>query len=152
MPVIQQGEISDNMYIIIQGEVEVSRNREGVEEILATLGAGECFGEMGIIEKTRRSATVKAKSECLLLAVSRAILDKVNPVFISRLYRNISSILSERLRKTSDMVEELQAQRDEMKRLMGSLDGHLQELDGKPEVAEAAPERQGHLKRTRGKG
>ncbi|MFQ6112268.1 MAG: cyclic nucleotide-binding domain-containing protein, partial [Nitrospinota bacterium] len=54
--IIREGEVSDKMFIVIKGEVEVSRSQPGGEETLCVLGTGECFGEMGIIEKTRRSA------------------------------------------------------------------------------------------------
>ncbi len=145
--IIREGELSDKMYIVIQGEVEVSRSLPGGDEVLCVLQAGECFGEMGIIEKTRRSATVKAVSDCLLLAVSQGILGKVNPIFTSRLYRNFTSILSERLRKTLGLVEELQAERDRLRKQLERLEAEKLELKSRVEEFDARPQSGGHWAR-----
>jgi serine/threonine protein phosphatase PrpC len=51
---VEEGSIGDAMYVIVQGEVKITR--EGVE--LARLGAREHFGELGLLEDQERSATV----------------------------------------------------------------------------------------------
>ncbi len=126
--IIKEGEVGDRMYIVIQGQVQVSRSKGSKEEVLCVLGPGECVGEMGMVERSRRSATVKAASDCLLLAVSPAILDRVNPSFSSRLYRNIASILAERLRRTSNLVEETQTERNRLRSYRDALEEENQEL------------------------
>ena len=55
-----QGDYSEEAYRIVEGSVEISINEGSAKVILATLGMGEIFGEMGMIERLPRSATARA--------------------------------------------------------------------------------------------
>jgi small-conductance mechanosensitive channel len=68
--VVRKGEASLAMFIIEQGTlaVEVPRDVGGAAEV-AQLGAGECFGEMGLMTGEARSATVRAKTLCDLVVI-----------------------------------------------------------------------------------
>lgn len=57
--VFDQGDLGDRVYIIQSGKAEVIRADSGSEQRLATLGPGECFGEMAVLGKTTRMATVR---------------------------------------------------------------------------------------------
>ena len=58
--VFRQGDLGDRVYIILSGAAEVcARARTAPAGLLARLGAGECFGEMALLNKTTRSATVR---------------------------------------------------------------------------------------------
>jgi putative ABC transport system ATP-binding protein len=58
--VFEQGDRSDLVYVIEEGEVEIVRVRDdGAEERLASLGAGQYFGELGPLFGLRRSATAR---------------------------------------------------------------------------------------------
>ena len=62
--VIRQGDPSDRFYIITAGEVTVSqRDEAGREAVLATLGPGQFFGEVGLLADTPRTASVRAGSD-----------------------------------------------------------------------------------------
>lgn len=56
--IIEEGGFANDFYAIDDGEVEVTKGGEKV----ATLGAGDVFGEQGLLEKQERSASVIAKS------------------------------------------------------------------------------------------
>ena len=58
--IFKQGDISCDAYRILSGTVEVFLIQGGKKLILAKLGTGEIFGEMGMIEDKPRSATVQA--------------------------------------------------------------------------------------------
>ncbi len=74
--VFRQGDRGDRLYIIVDGEVEVVRRTEGgAEEILARLGAGECFGEMALVSDNPRNATARSTTAVNLLTVDRAGFD-----------------------------------------------------------------------------
>lgn len=57
---VQQGEPADAVYLLVSGRVEVLRQGESGTEVLATRGAGDCIGELGVLAREARSATVVA--------------------------------------------------------------------------------------------
>ena len=64
---------TDALFIILRGGVKVlNRDADGREVILSILGAGECFGEMGLIDDAPRSADVVTTEPCDLLMISKA--------------------------------------------------------------------------------
>jgi hypothetical protein len=69
---VEEGSIGDAMYVIVQGEVKVTR--EGVE--LARLGAREHFGELGLLEDQERSATVVGAAYGSAIMIGRSHLQE----------------------------------------------------------------------------
>ncbi len=57
--VFHEGDLGDRVYIIRRGRAEVSRKTAQGEETLGVLGPGECFGEIAVLGKRPRSATVR---------------------------------------------------------------------------------------------
>lgn len=64
--VFAQGDIGDRYYVIESGEAEVV----GDGRVVATLGAGEGFGEIALLRRTRRTATVRARTALRLRALA----------------------------------------------------------------------------------
>jgi CRP/FNR family cyclic AMP-dependent transcriptional regulator len=64
------------MYEIQDGSVEVLKNIEGKSVRLATMEAGDFFGEIALFEKTPRAATVKALGHARVLTVDKTTLMK----------------------------------------------------------------------------
>lgn len=58
--VFGQGTYGEEAYRILEGSVEISIKEDGSKVVLAKLGPGEIFGEMGMIERRSRSATAYA--------------------------------------------------------------------------------------------
>jgi putative peptide zinc metalloprotease protein len=58
--IVRQGDRGDRFYIIVDGQVEVFREEAGATTRLATLGPGEVFGEMALLNQAPRFATVRA--------------------------------------------------------------------------------------------
>ena len=72
--VIQQGDEADRFYVIVGGEAEVVNHHPGGDDIvLAVLGPGEYFGEIGILQNRPRTATVRAagNTDLEVLALAR---------------------------------------------------------------------------------
>ena len=65
--ILRKGDEGDSMFIIASGEVEVEFGG-GREPVL--LGPGQFFGELALIERTTRTATVRADDECKLLELN----------------------------------------------------------------------------------
>jgi len=64
---VQEGEQSLYMYFIAQGHARVATTSEGQR---GTLGPGEFFGELGLLERHPRTATVVAEDELTVVIVS----------------------------------------------------------------------------------
>ncbi len=70
--IIQAGELSKSLYIILSGEAKVlMRDKKGDEVILAILRPGDYFGEMRLIDDRPRSASVVAREASELLTLSQ---------------------------------------------------------------------------------
>ena len=63
--VFHQGDVGDHYFVIESGEADVI----GDGQVVATLGPGEGFGEIALLRRTRRTATVRATSELRLKAL-----------------------------------------------------------------------------------
>jgi CRP-like cAMP-binding protein len=62
-----EGEIGQEFFVIIDGEVEVTKNGKR----LATRAAGEFFGEIALLEQTQRMATVTAQTPLRFFVLTR---------------------------------------------------------------------------------
>ena len=69
--IIRQGDKGDCMYVIQEGEVEITRESDGREMRLAVAKEGDIIGEMAIFDSEDRSATVTALGEVRALTVDK---------------------------------------------------------------------------------
>src|SRR5574343_869490 len=70
--VVRSGEETDGLYVLLNGRAKVTNtDEEGREIILAWLGPGEFFGEMGLIDGSPRSANVVAVEASELLCLGK---------------------------------------------------------------------------------
>jgi uncharacterized protein YhbP (UPF0306 family) len=67
--IARQGGPADKLFIIVDGEVEVSREEGGSKQTVSTLGPGELFGEIAVLIDKPRSATVRALKPSTLLTL-----------------------------------------------------------------------------------
>jgi CRP-like cAMP-binding protein len=108
--VFEEGDEGDSLYIIAEGEVEVLRHStRGDLKLLAVLKEPEFFGEMSLIDKEYRSATVKARAKTRLLMLRSENLHsfaRSYPNGFTIIVINIARVLSMRLRNTNAMVAE----------------------------------------------
>lgn len=72
--IFREGESGDCAYLIESGQVLVFLVKDGVEAPLKTLGPGEIFGEMSMIDNSLRSASCRAVTEVSLVTVTQAQL------------------------------------------------------------------------------
>jgi len=68
---VQQGDPADAAYLIIDGHAEVILETPAGPVVVATLGANETVGEMGILGDVPRNATVRAKDRVIVLRISK---------------------------------------------------------------------------------
>jgi CRP/FNR family cyclic AMP-dependent transcriptional regulator len=98
---INQGTPITTLYIVLDGQLSVCTARGDRESEIARLGSGEIIGEMSFVDSRPPSATVKALSDSVVLAIPRsALLDKLqeDTDFASRFYHALAIFLADRLR------------------------------------------------------
>jgi CRP-like cAMP-binding protein len=103
---IREGEESDSVYVVLDGRLSVLPAALNGKEIVR-LGAGEIVGEMSFVDSRPPSATVRAKEDSLVLAVSKeSLADRLEavPGFSGRLYKGIAIYLSQQVRRNLKLV------------------------------------------------
>ncbi len=70
--VFQQGDAGDCAYFIHNGRVEVVKTEDGKEDVIATLGKDQYFGEMALISSAPRNATIRAVEETQVAALGKS--------------------------------------------------------------------------------
>lgn len=113
---IEEGKPIDAVYILLEGELTVSTAAlEGKE--IARLYSGEVVGEMSFVDTRPPSATVKAKTDVLVLSILRPQLTtklRQDIGFASRFYRALAVLLSNRLRVTVNQLGHAELQGPEL--------------------------------------
>jgi predicted RND superfamily exporter protein len=103
-PIIRQGEMGNEMYVLINGTADVIINSSSQPRRVRTLGRGDVFGEMGLIRHHVRTADVIATEDVEVIAVNGRFLSHMQrryPRIGSKIFLNIAKILSDRLQAES---------------------------------------------------
>lgn len=95
--IIRQGDPADWFYILARGEVDVVNHHPGGKDILlASLGPGDYFGEVGLVHDQPRMATVRARTDVEMMTLDReAFRDLLSQS--EQTSQQIASVISERL-------------------------------------------------------
>ena len=102
---IKEGEIKQEIYWLISGEVYITRKVGKKYKVLATLGSGELIGEMSFFDRSVRSATVITKGPVKALVFSKenfADIFSASPQWTNRFLTSLSSrirVMIEKLTK-----------------------------------------------------
>lgn len=105
--IVQEGAGGSTMYVVVRGLVSVQKMSGTKQVEIRQVSKGECFGEMAVISQMPRSASVVALKETEVVAISGAVLRSANQVLCMKLYRNIASLLADRIRQKDDQVADL---------------------------------------------
>jgi len=118
--VIEEGQVGNSCFIIVQGKVAIFKETGSGEVLLAVRGGGAFFGEMALLECTTRSATVRTLQASYLLELPgqdfRRLLQR-NVVISSVMVRELSQRLRDTDSKLVAALDELShhiRQRDEV--------------------------------------
>ena len=110
----REGDDADCVYFIIEGDLDVIKESVGGtpgagQVLISTLSKGRSIGEMSVIDKTPRSATVKVRNKAVLATLTSAGFDLLllnNPRVGIKILKGIARLLSLNLRKTSSRLSE----------------------------------------------
>ena len=100
--IIAAGAVGASMYVVMDGHVAISLGDRVVERV----GPGGIFGEMALVDRSARAATVIAESDCSLIAIGRndfIALVKAKPVFGALLLK----ALAQRMQYLAQQVSQL---------------------------------------------
>jgi len=75
--VIQEGAEGASMFVLVRGAARVWVSKNGSSIPVATLSAGDCFGEMSLLTGESRTATVQAESDCYVLEIGKPVMAEV---------------------------------------------------------------------------
>ena len=105
--IVEQGQPGDAFYVVVKGRVAVAIVApDGREVVLNSLGEGEHFGEMALLDDAPRSASVIAQEKSELAILSRGVFfDLLKSNFV--LTRALLSAFSARLRRANATIEGL---------------------------------------------
>jgi CRP-like cAMP-binding protein len=104
----REKDLGDTFYVVIVGAVEVRKLREGQAVVVASLGVGECFGEMALVRDDVRTASVVAQTDCVTLCFQRARIEAY-PSVSAIIYKNIAGVLARRLDERNISLADLMA-------------------------------------------
>ncbi len=100
--VVREGEPGDSLFLIVQGTLRVAtRGSDGSEVELGRLGPGDFFGEVALLTRRPRTATVTAVTEAELLRLDHATVDQLR-----RRHPDIDASLSEFHRRRAEKTVE----------------------------------------------
>ena len=99
---IKEGDLGDSFFILITGNVKVTRGKR----LLNVLGVGDCFGEMSYLSKrdAPRSATVTAGSDCIVMKVRAQDVDSATTDCRRLFDRKFLETLVERLETANQQL------------------------------------------------
>lgn len=117
--IFPEGVASDELYVIVQGEVEIQLNpalvsarvdRPLPSSTIAVLRRGQCFGEIALVDQGVRSATARAsqKNTRVLVLDSRKLLElcETYPELGYRLMSNLAADMALKMRNTDLLIRE----------------------------------------------
>src|SRR6266513_2237122 len=104
-PVIEEGAAGDSMFVMLRGAADVLVSKNGSKIQVATLAAGDCFGEMSLLTGEPRSATVRADADCYVMEIGKPVMAEVlsgAPGCMEQL----SQLLAQRKMETDGILKE----------------------------------------------
>jgi CRP-like cAMP-binding protein len=132
--IFREGDAGDGVYLVVSGELEVSKRTGGGERSLARLGAGGVLGEMSLLTSEPRSASARVIAPAVVLRLPaprfRGMLE-IGSSAALKIVAAVAEVLARRLATTNAKVVELS-----------------ERLDGVPEDAKGRDEKLAELHRS----
>lgn len=98
--IMTEGMEGSQMYVVMKGEVSVSLK----QRVLAVAKPGEIVGEMALINSDIRSATVTAKTDCVLAPIDQASFESLLR-HVPDFSMHLIQVLADRLQSAYDLIE-----------------------------------------------
>lgn len=106
---IEEGRDQDSLSLILSGTVHVVSSSGNRPLLLASLGAGDSIGDINIFDPAKASASVIARSECMIWSISRGELDTLSEADPTAAISVMKGLLRQAARRTRQMIGKLAA-------------------------------------------
>ena len=98
--IFTEGKEGNYMYVVMSGEVFVSLS----DKVIATASPGEIVGEMALINSDIRSATVTAKTDCVMALIDQSSFESLLR-HVPEFTLHVMNVLAARLQNVYEMIE-----------------------------------------------
>ena len=114
--IFNEGALESSLGIIVEGRIDIIKtDDQKTQGVIATLVAGNTFGEMSLIDAEPRSAQAVASKDVVMLIMTKDALfdlEKITPSLAIKLLWRISTMISQRLRRTSGQLVDYLSEND----------------------------------------
>ncbi|KAI5614983.1 cGMP-dependent protein kinase 1 isoform X2 [Silurus asotus] len=106
--IVREGAEGDTFYIILQGEVQVTKKVNGQQKIIRKMGQGDHFGELALIREILRTATCTALVPVTCFAIDKEAFEETIPIEILELHDDPDLLENTQTSKKESSVSSLQ--------------------------------------------
>ncbi len=110
--IIAEGEIGQELYILLRGEIAITKNSAPDQE-LNTLNPGALFGEVPLVSGSPRLTNAIAKNKILVLKMDHFICNALPTGVLNRFYKNLLGLLINRLNEMNTSMAEAKTEFDQ---------------------------------------
>ena len=108
--IMKQGDTSTDICVLLSGEADVMVSKDGFDHFITSIGKGDLFGELVLINETQRTASIIAKSKCDILIMTYdnffSFYQKKPKVF-ALMVLNVTRLITKRLKSSNKVIEDL---------------------------------------------
>jgi CRP/FNR family transcriptional regulator, cyclic AMP receptor protein len=108
--IINQGDESTDICILLSGKADILINNDGIETHILSIAEGDLFGELVLINETKRTANIVATRRCDVLIMSDVIfysLYKKKPEVFALMVLNLARLVTKRLKRSNKIIESI---------------------------------------------
>lgn len=110
--IMKQGEDGTDICVILSGKADITVDKDGNSQFIASIGKGDIFGEMVLINETKRTANITCTENCAVLVMSFDNFYKFfskNPSVFALMVLNVTRLITKRLKHSNHVIQELNA-------------------------------------------
>ena len=109
--IINQGDESTDICIILSGKADITVSTDEDEKFITTIGEGDLFGELVLINEVKRTANIIATKKCDILIMSYDSFFSLyhkKPAVFALMVLNLARLVTKRLKFANKTIENLQ--------------------------------------------
>lgn len=97
----KEGDKGDSLFVVIAGQIDITKSQNGTSQVLVSMEPGDCFGEMAIIDSEPRMADAVAASDATVLEVNQSVINNNEDITSLKLVRQLAILLVKKLRASA---------------------------------------------------